>query len=222
MKMKAGKSLGEILHGEVTEFDLKMALREYGFRVPRGLLIDAVPASIPINFPVVLKVSDPRILHKSELGGVSIGIGSHEALDAELSRMRKAFPGSHFLIEEMVTGGVEMIVGVSRNRDFGLSIMVGLGGIFTELYGDAAFRLLPIERQDAIDMIEGTTLGKFVEGFRGKFIDRESLVKFLLKVSGFAEECRDIIDQMDMNPVMASGKEITVLDAKLIKINGTT
>ena len=220
--MKAGKSLGEILHGEVTEFDLKIALKEYGFRVPRGLLIDAIPASIPINFPVVLKVSDPHILHKSELGGVSIGIGSHDALAAELARMKKAFPGAHFLVEEMVTGGVEMIVGVSRNRDFGLSIMVGAGGIFTELYGDAAFRLLPIDRQDAIDMIESVTLGKFVVGFRGKSIDRESLVEFLLKVSAFAEECRDIIDQMDMNPVTASGKEITILDAKLVKTKGTS
>lgn len=214
--MKAGKSMGDILRGEVTEFDLKIALREYGFRVPRGLLIDAVPASIPITFPVALKVSDPRILHKSELGGVSIGIGSHDALAAELARMKKVFPGSRFLVEEMVTGGVEMIVGVSRNRDFGLSIMVGAGGVFTELYGDASFRLLPIERQDAIDMIEGVTLGKFVDGFRGKSIDCESLVEFLLKISEFAEEWKEFIDQMDLNPVMASGKEITILDAKLL------
>ncbi|MHB1493447.1 MAG: acetate--CoA ligase family protein [Thermoplasmataceae archaeon] len=201
-----------------TEHTLKQALQEMGIMVPKGILLKEPPESIDIPFPVALKVSDEKLLHKTELGGVKIGIENIEVLRSEINRMKKNFPDSSFLVEEMIQGGIEIIVGLSRNPVFGLSIMLGMGGTMTEIYDDVTFRLIPVQAQDCNDMIDEVSIGRFTgNGFRGKFIDREILIEFMLKISELGSKGSDFIDQFDLNPVKIDGKKLFVLDAKIIK-----
>ncbi|EQD35076.1 acetyl-CoA synthetase (NDP-forming) beta, partial [mine drainage metagenome] len=108
--------------------------------------------------------------------------------------------------------------GLIKDKCFGPSIMIGMGGINTEIYGDITFRLIPIEPRDADEMIEEVSIGKFTgSGFRGKYIDRVNLINFLMKISEMGTLSDDFLEQLDLNPVKINGKEIYVLDAKLIK-----
>ena len=201
-----------------TEFTLKRALQEMGINVPRGVLLKEPPESINIPFPVALKVSDENVLHKTELGGVKIGIESAGVLRNEINKMKEKFPDSSFLVEEMIQGGIEIIVGLSRNPVFGLSIMLGMGGTMTEIYNDVTFRLIPVIAQDCSDMIDEVSVGRFTGNcFRGKFIDRKILIEFLLKISELGSKGTDFIDQLDLNPVKIDGDKLFVLDAKIIK-----
>ncbi|MGC8505483.1 MAG: acetate--CoA ligase family protein [Thermoplasmata archaeon] len=203
---------------EATESVLKEAFRQLGILVPRGITLTELPPALDLSFPVVLKVSDDKILHKTEVGGVVTGIRNMDDLKSEFTSMRAKFPGSRFLVEEMVEGGLEMITGIVRDKNFGLCIMIGMGGIYTELYGDVTFRLLPIDAADADDMIDEVSLGRFTgEGFRGIRADRKSIVEFLLKISEFGVASEDFLEQLDLNPVKINYQKIYVLDAKLIK-----
>ncbi len=206
---------------ETTETVLKEAFSQLGISVPRGTIISEIPDRLNLNFPLVLKVSDEKILHKTEIGGVVTGIKNMEELISEFSEMRARFPNSKFLLEEMIEGGLEIIAGIVRDKDFGLSIMVGMGGIYTELYEDVAFRLLPIDAKDAIEMIEEVSIRRFTgKGFRGIVVDEESLVKFLVRLSDIGISFKNFLQQLDLNPVKINKKRIYVLDAKLMKTGG--
>ena len=188
-----------------------------GISVPRSLIIEDIPEKLDISYPVVLKVSDESILHKSDVGGVSIGIRTLEELKTRFNNMKKLFPDSQFLVEEMVEEGIEIIVGISRDNVFGLSLMLGMGGTMTEIYHDVTFRLIPVSRNDCNRMIDEVSIGKFTEnGFRGDKIDRKALIDFLMKISSIGEAGLNSIDQLDLNPVKINGSKIFVLDAKII------
>jgi hypothetical protein len=201
----------------VTEFALKTALRSIGITVPEGVVCTELPGNLGLSYPLVLKVSSAEILHKTEAGGVMVGIQGRGELEDKFRIMKERFPDSEIMIEEMINGGIEGIVGVSRDRNFGLSIMLGSGGIYTELFQDVTFRLIPIDETDALEMIGEVSLSKFVNGFRGLGIDKAALAKFLLRVSGLAGAMGDYLSQLDLNPIRIDGHRITVLDAKLIK-----
>ncbi|MGC9124162.1 MAG: acetate--CoA ligase family protein [Thermoplasmata archaeon] len=136
------------------EFEVKEMLKKYGIRVPNGMLISNLPENINLDYPLVLKVSDPNILHNSVLGGVALNIKNYDELKIKFNEMKNKFPDSKFLVESMEKSGVEIIVGLIKDKTFVLSIMFGMGGIFTELYRDVSFRLVPIEEFDAREMIE--------------------------------------------------------------------
>ena len=200
-----------------SEFSIKTALKNMGISVPRSLIIEDIPEKLDISYPVVLKVSDESILHKSDVGGVSIGIKTLEELKTRFNKMKKLFPDSQFLVEEMVEEGIEIIVGISRDNVFGLSMMLGMGGTMTEIYHDVTFRLIPVSRNDYNRMIDEVSIGKFTEnGFRGHKIDRKALIDFLMKISSIGEAGENSIDQLDLNPVKMNGSKIVVLDAKII------
>ncbi len=112
--------------------------------------------------------------------------------------------------------GVEIIVGLVQDPTFGLSIMVGIGGIYTELYKDVTFRVVPIERVDAEEMVEEIKGKKLLEGFRNIPANKELVIDLITKVSKIGEELMDNIDQMDLNPVFVYKNDICVVDAKLI------
>lgn len=202
--------------GEATERDLKEVMKLYGASVPEGMITDALSDPVEVRFPVVLKVSDARILHKSDVGGVRVGIRDRETLMNEFKTMSGKFPGSQFLIEEMADDGVEAIIGVIKDANFGHVIMLGMGGIYTEMYHDVVFRLLPIERIDAEEMIRGVKLSRFLKGFRGKKISEAKLVNLLLAVSSLVEEIGKDIRQLDLNPIILGENSAVVVDAKLI------
>ncbi len=198
------------------EIEVKEILRKYGLKVPEGIVVQELPEKIDFDFPVALKVSDPRILHKSDVGGVILNIKDYNDLSNKFKEMKLKFPDSKFLIEKMEKPGVEVIIGLVQDKTFGLSIMFGLGGIFTELYRDVSFRLVPIDEYDAREMVDEIKAKKIFEGFRGIIASKEAVVDSLLKVSSLGSDYQDKIEQLDLNPVIVHGDDAVVVDAKMI------
>lgn len=213
--MSFSEYLEKAKNGILEEYDVKKLLASKGVRVPSGILVEDFPEGIEIKYPVVLKVSDPNILHKTDVGGVRVGIRSQEDLEKEFNLMKSKFPHSRFLIEEMEKAGLEIIVGVINDKNFGLTLMLGMGGIYTELYKDVTFRIIPIDGADASEMVDSVSVAKFTEGFRGVKVNRKKLEELLQKVSSIADEIGDQLDQMDLNPVIAREDDVVVVDAKL-------
>jgi acyl-CoA synthetase (NDP forming) len=169
-----------------------------------------------VKFPVALKVCSSKILHKTDVGGVKLSIQNMDELKKTFREFRKKFPAEDMLIDQMEDKGVEIIVGLVQDPTFGLSIMCGIGGIFTELYKDVSFRVVPIDDYDARQMIEELAGKKLLEGFRGMKANKQLVVDLVLKVSKLGEELIEHVDQMDLNPVFVYEKSICVVDAKLI------
>lgn len=203
--------------GEGTgEKALKGLLSSYGISTPKGYKTKKIEDEVKLRYPLVLKVSDPTILHKTEAGGVKTGIMNLAQLREEFDKMSSRFPGREFLVEEMAESGVEIIIGVVRDEELGLVMMLGMGGIYTELYNDVTFRLLPIDKFDAEDMIDEVAVKRFVNGFRGVSVFRSNIVDLITKISQFALDYGEDIEELDLNPVILSGKDAIVADAKII------
>jgi acyl-CoA synthetase (NDP forming) len=169
-----------------------------------------------LRFPVALKVCSSKILHKTDIGGVKLNIQNLEELKKTFREFRKKFLYEDLLVDQMEEKGVEIIIGLVHDPTFGLSIMCGIGGIFTELYKDVSFRVIPIDRYDATQMIEELAGKKLLEDFRGMKANKQLVIELVLKVSKLAEKLIDHIDQMDLNPVFVYEKRVCVVDAKLI------
>ncbi len=199
----------------VEEYDVKQMLKKYGINVPDSMLIKDLPERLDIEFPVVLKVSDKNILHKSDVGGVVINIKNMEELKEKFNEMKNKFPNSKFLIEKMVKPGIELIIGSTYDKNFGQTIMLGIGGIFVELYKDVSFRLIPISEKDAYSMIDDLKGKKLFEGFRNYKLKKEDVVSLLLKVSQIVSDLKNV-DQLDLNPIIFNEDGYFVVDAKLI------
>jgi acetyl-CoA synthetase (ADP-forming) len=168
-----------------------------------------------LKFPVVLKVCSPTILHKTDVGGVVLDINKDQ-LEAEFKKMRDKFPKEEILVESHQDRRVEVIVGLINDPTFGLTIMFGLGGIYTEVYKDVTFRIVPIKKEDADEMLKEIKAAPILEGFRKIKVDRDAIITTLMKVSALGEKYADKIDQMDLNPVFVKEKGAVVVDAKLL------
>lgn len=199
----------------VSEFDTKAILREFEITTPRGLLVKDFPEKIELDFPVVLKVSDPDILHKSDVGGVKLGINGLDTLRNSFSSMKEKFPNSEFIIEETAPKGVEFIAGIVKDPVFGKVLMLGTGGIYTELFKDVVFRKLPVSKEDVLDMIHGIKSSEFCKGFRGIKINCEMLSDLMLKLSKLATSSKYEVETMDINPIIVSDHSAVAVDAKL-------
>lgn len=216
-------------HKVVTEDDAKSILRSYGISVPKYALVktaaEAARQSARIGFPLVMKIVSPQILHKTDVGGVRVGLNS-------AAEVRKAFDEMHgrlsrkrgvdvkgVLLESMVPkdDGVELIVGLQNDPQFGPVIMVGLGGIFTEVMRDVAFRMLPITESDAASMLDELRGSKLLSGFRGsKPIDRRMVARTLVEIGRMGMDCAPYFDSIDLNPVIVYPKRHAAVDAKFI------
>ncbi|OGS43793.1 MAG: hypothetical protein A3K76_04735 [Euryarchaeota archaeon RBG_13_57_23] len=164
---------------------------------------------------VVLKVCSPTILHKTDVGGVVLDVPKDQ-LEQEFRKMKDKFPDDKILVESHQDRRVEVIVGLINDPTFGLTIMFGLGGIYTEVYKDVTFRIVPIKKEDAEEMLKEIKAAPILEGFRRIKIDRDAIINILLKVSALGEKYMDRIDQMDLNPVFVREKGAAVVDAKLL------
>jgi acetate---CoA ligase (ADP-forming) len=212
----------------LTEREAKQLLAENGLRVTRERLAvtaqEASEAAEAIGFPVVLKIESPDIAHKTEAGGVQLGIAdAAEAAEAFVAIMRNAgvyAPDADLrgvAVQEMAGRGVEVLVGLIRHEPFGLGMVVGIGGVFVELIKDAAFELLPIDRKAAEALIDRTRLGALLKGYRSApQADREALVETILALSNFAGRYGHLIEAVDLNPVVVFEKGVCVLDALVI------
>jgi acyl-CoA synthetase (NDP forming) len=184
---------------------------------------EAAAAAARVGFPAVLKVLSPEITHKSEVGGVALGLRSEAEAREAFERIRRTLaeraPHARFegvAVQAMAPAGVELIAGITRDDRFGPIIVAGLGGIFVEVLEDIAFRLAPISRGEARAMIDELRGAAILRGLRGAPpIDFDAMADLLAKVSELAAR-RPEIKEMDLNPVVAYPKGVTVLDARIL------
>ena len=204
--------------GSLAENEVKDLLRAYGIPTTNYSVVTTEQEleSLGLTFPVALKVCSRQILHKTDVDGVKLSIRDIHELKQVFKEFRGRFPKENFLVDEMVENGVEMIVGLVQDPTFGLTIMCGVGGIFTELYKDVSFRIVGIDRYDAEQMVEELEGKKLLEGFRNMKANKELYIDLLLKVSRLGVELVDHLDQMDLNPVFIYKDHLVVVDAKLI------
>ena len=204
--------------GPLAENEVKDLLRAYKIRTTRYKLVSKIEdlEKIDLKFPVALKVCSSKILHKTDVGGVKLGIKNLDELKETFKVFRKKFPRENLLVDQMEEKGVEIIIGLIQDPTFGLSIMFGIGGILTELYKDVTFRVVPIERVDAEEMVQEIKGKQLLEGFRNIPANKELVIDLIFKVSKLGEELIDHIDQMDLNPVFVYADDLCVVDAKLI------
>lgn len=211
----------------LTEPEAKGLLRSYSIPVPRSCVvkdvIGAVEAADEIGYPVVLKAVSPDILHKTEAGGVAAGISGPDELKDRLSRMmlrladeRPTASIEGFLVEETASRGVEVIAGVVRDEQFGPLVMFGTGGVAVELMRDVSFRLAPMTRDEAIDMIREVKGYPLLTGFRGDTPkDLDALAETIMKLSEIALEIGEI-KEMEINPLIVHEKGAVAVDARAV------
>jgi len=223
----------ELLRGKgaLTEHQAKLILDCYEIpRVREAVAQSATQAAQiaeDLGYPVAMKISSPQIMHKTEAGGVRLNLTKKtEVKDTyrELLRRGEAYNPDALiegvLIQEMVSGGVEVIIGMSKDPTFGPTIMLGLGGIFVEILKDVSLRVLPITRQDAEEMIREIKSYEILKGARGKpKADPEAITDILLKVSALSMDLGDSISEIDLNPViiLPEGRGAKVVDAVIVR-----
>jgi len=214
-------------HKVITEELSKSILKSYGVKVPPFALVttaeDAAKQAKKIGFPLVMKVVSPQILHKTDVGGVKVGLENINDVKKTFNDMygrlskKKGVEVKGILLEKMVPKGVELIVGLQNDSQFGPVIMVGLGGIMTEVMKDVAFRMLPITTSDAKSMINELKGSKLLKGFRGSApIDLNMVANMLVRIGKLGTENADHFNSIDFNPVIVYPKSYFVVDAKII------
>lgn len=204
--------------GPLAENEVKDFLKLNGINTTIYRLVNKMEEleNLDLKFPVALKVCSSKILHKTDVGGVKLDIKDMDELKDTFREFKKKFQKENLLVDQMAKKGVEIIIGLVRDPTFGLTIMYGMGGIFTELYKDVVFRVVPIERYDAEEMVDEIKGRKILEGFRNMPADKKLVIDLLMKVSKIGDELMDFINEMDLNPVFVYKDDICVVDAKLI------
>ena len=141
--------------GPLAENEVKDLLKAYNIQTTNYKLVNKEEdlKNLGLKFPVALKVCSSKILHKTDVGGVKLGIQNMDELKKLFKEFKKKFPSKNLLVDQMAEKGVEIIIGLVQDPTFGLSIMCGIGGIFTELYKDVTFRVVPIDKYDAEQMV---------------------------------------------------------------------
>lgn len=199
----------------------------YGLPLPKQeLATSAEQAALmaeKIGFPVIMKISSPEILHKTDVGGVRANLSNREAVIKAFAEImadaKKHMPKATLkgvLVQQFLPVGNEFIVGSVRDSSFGPTILVGLGGIYTELFRDSTLRIAPVDERTAYEMLENLKSWKLLLGLRGKAqSDIDALARVIVNVSQLVTECPQIAE-LDLNPVLVSEKGVVVADAKVI------
>jgi acetate---CoA ligase (ADP-forming) len=215
----------------LSEADSKALLSEFGLRATKERIAvsgeDAVKVAEQIGYPVVLKAAGPDIAHKTEFGGVILGVGTAEAVRQayadimrRVSKAGQAKPDG-VLVAEQVTGGVELSLGLAVDREMGPVVMFGSGGIAVELYRDVAFASVPLDEARAAALISRTRISKLIAGYRGgPPLDHAAAVRALMALSNLALSAGDAIKEVDINPFILLREGGVVLDA-LVVMAGT-
>ena len=216
---------GRYTVGEIKGKDI---LSAYGFRIPVGSLAgdqeEAIEIAERIGYPVALKIASPTILHKSDLGGIQLNLSNSEAVEDAyelmMLKIRKRAPDARvdgIYVEEMIPRGLEVILGMNRDPQFGPMLMFGLGGIFVEVLKDVAFNLAPITASEAVQMLKSTRSYAMLEGRRGKHsIDINAIAQGLQRISQLTTDFPQITD-LEINPFIVGdvGIEPVVADVHM-------
>lgn len=206
--------------GWVLEPDAKRIFSLAGFSVPRFTLArtpeEARRFAREIGYPVVAKIVSPRIIHKSDVGGVAVGIADDVRLSQVFGRFKTLEGFAGVLVEEMVSG-VELILGFKLDEQFGPMILLGMGGTGVEIYRDVVLKMAPLSEKDARSMYQGIKARKLLEGYRGaEPVDLEKLTRTLLSFSSLVMELEGRIASIDINPLLCSDRDCIVADARII------
>ncbi len=209
----------------LSEFESKMLLAEYGVNITQEKVVsaedDAVAAASDIGYPVVLKGSGEELSHKTEMNLIALNLRDEDEV-REAYKNLTSNPEAEVkevLVQQMIKGDRELVVGLTRDAQFGPCVMFGLGGIFTEILEDVSFRVAPLTRWDAKDMMGEIRAAKILDAFRGKpEVDREALADILIAIGNIGMEL-DQVAEIDINPLkILDGKPVAV-DALVVLSN---
>jgi len=211
-----------------TEHGAKRALAAQGIAFAEERLVvdaeEAAAAALALGYPVVLKVVSPDIAHKTEAGGVALGLGDESAVRDALAAMRGRIAAARpdariegFLVARQLAGGTEVLVGTHTDPVFGPVVTVGAGGVLAELLDDVCVRLAPVDEDGAREMLHATRLGRLLAGFRGAPpADEAALARLVARLSQLAWASRDRVAAVDLNPVLARPDGAFALDALIV------
>jgi acetyltransferase len=209
------------------DFEARTVMEAYGLRVPKSVLAktpeEAVEAAEAMGYPVVLKIASPDILHKSDIGAVKVGLSDatqvRDAFDIISYRANKYFPTADIwgcTVQEMVAKGKEVIIGMSKDPQFGPLLLFGLGGIYVEVLKDVTFRVAPISLQEATEMLSEIRSYPLLRGVRGeKPSDLQAATDALLRISQLVTDFPEIVE-LDVNPLMVHEKGAVAVDMRII------
>ena len=211
----------------LTEVESKQVLEKAGISIVKAKLAtsatEAVAISKELGFPVVLKVASPDIVHKSDIGGVKVGLNNAtqvtKAYKEIMAAVKKKQPKAKIhgvSVQPMAKAGVEVIIGMTKDAQFGPVLMFGLGGILVEILKDVSFRIVPLEKKDAKEMIRDIKGYPVLEGYRGQpSSDVAALENMIMKISAFVEKNPER-KELDLNPVFAYNKGAVAVDARVV------
>jgi acetyl-CoA synthetase (ADP-forming) len=207
----------------LTEYESKQVLASYNLPVTREELVsnsdDLLKAAEQIGYPLVIKGCSAQIAHKTEKGLIRVDVRNAEEATAAFREISAAMNGASdgaFLVQQLVKGQRELVVGLTRDAQFGPCVMFGLGGIFTEILKDTVFRVAPLEKQDALEMMQEIRACKILEAIRGMAAaDKDMLAEMLMTVGRIGIE-NDRITEIDINPVIISGGKPVAVDALIV------
>lgn len=207
----------------LTENMAKGLLKKYGIPVTEGMIAnnadEALKVAEEIGTPVAMKISSPDISHKTDVGGVALNVRKEDVVATYseiMTSVKKAVPGANIegiLVQQMAPPGHEVIVGLKKDAQFGHALMFGLGGIFVEVYRDVSFRIVPIGKKEALDMISEIIGYPILKGIRGrKPADIDAIADVLVSVSEMAEI--EKIIELDINPLIVTESGAVAVDAR--------
>jgi len=211
----------------LTEIESKQLIKQAGISVSDARLAtsreEAISISKQFGFPVVLKIASPEIVHKSDAGGVKVGLRTSKqvgkAYDDILGAIRQKYPQAMIQgvsVQKMARPGVEVIIGMSKDAQFGPVLMFGLGGILVEMLKDVSFRIVPLTKRDAGEMIREIKGYLLLQGYRGQEpVAVSNLEELLLKLSDFVER-NPVIKEVDLNPIFAYSNGAIAVDARVV------
>jgi acyl-CoA synthetase (NDP forming) len=215
----------------LTEVESKEALQQAGITTNETKLVtsknEAIAAARQLGFPVVMKIISPDIVHKTDAGGIRLDLQTpehvEEAYGEIMSGCRTKYPDAviHGIsMQKAVQPGVELIIGIFTDAQFGPVLVFGLGGIWTEVLEDTSIRITPITRKDASEMIKEIKGYRLLTGYRGEPpVNTTRLEDMLLAISDFVESNPEV-KELDINPVIASGDSVLAVDARIVLENG--
>lgn len=206
----------------LSEYEAKLLLGSYGIPVVKEKLVDDVAGAIEvareIGYPVVLKVCSPEVAHKTEKGLMELNLQDETSLIRAFGQLqeRAQIKNGGFLVQEMVKGSRELVMGMIRDPQFGPCVMFGLGGIFAEVLQDVTFRVAPIRRRDTLDMFREIKSYKLLGPMRGmEPVDLEALSLSLVALGKIGLELGSI-QEIDVNPLIVNGKHPVAVDALVV------
>jgi acyl-CoA synthetase (NDP forming) len=207
--------------GWLTDDEVHRVLAAYGLPVAKSAMAhsadEAAAAARQIGFPVALKISSPNVTHKTDVGGVRLNLPDESSVRRAFSELTAVSPGAFALVQQMVTGGVETMMGVVQDRLFGPLVAFGLGGIHVEILKDIRVRLAPLTDRDVDDLLHGIKGFPLLQGYRGHApADLGALRDALLRLSRLADEVPEIAE-LDLNPAIAlpPGEGCRIVDARI-------